>query len=82
MRCELNLVLFENLNYKIRNFEYIVKNSIMFNSILYIFWKMVFARTLPANKKLFAGTLPANKNLFAGTLLANKNLFAGTIALF
>ena len=33
----------------------------------FIFWKRLFAGTLPANKNLFAGTVPANKNLFAGT---------------
>ena len=29
-------------------------------------------------KRLFAGTVPANKNLFDGTILASKNLYAGT----
>ena len=32
-----------------------------------LFWKRLFAGTVPANKNLFAGTVPANKNLFAGT---------------
>ena len=43
-----------------------------------LFWKRLFAGTVPANKNLFAGTVPANKNLFTGTIPANKNLFAGT----
>ena len=59
-----------------------INQSFLHSSLLiylFIYWKRLFARTVPEKKNIFAGTLPENKKLFAGTLPANKKLFAGTL---